>query len=282
MKLLILALSVNSEIFLTHFLKTYKEIESKISKYQNLNLTSRVYSQGFEVGKFLYNYPSLEVIRDDSVYHKNLSISEIRDYFTYKVLSELDQKGESPDYILHCDDDFKFNYKSMESIIANLEFMESNPDVGLVSMYYSKSPEFSKEEFYDLNPSRVATRSGILIRTCAFKGWGSEYKVRYFEECVLAERIYEQGYRVIHSHSDIIHKTKPTGLGLSQERKYGKNNIPYNGRKILCDLGMFVPSVGKTEDGSTYSRYDVPLRLSSKLEELHTFNHNRLLNSNSE
>lgn len=264
-KVLFLALSINEDILNTHFADSFHYInESNNCSESKVSHKAVVYTQGFNYHSITDN---ISFIRDDTVYHQGLSISEIRDYFTRKAI-----KDYRPDYILHCDDDFKFREKSMKAVLNDIEFMENHPEIGLSCMHYSKNgPGDTNGYQYDFNPSRVATRSGILFKTDSYEygDWGSPHKVRYFEECYLASMIYKKGYRIIHSSSPTIHKTKPTGLGLSLERKYGKNNIPDSGRKVLCDLGLLIPSTGKLDDGTEYSRYDVPLKTSDKLENLH-------------
>lgn len=263
-KVLFLALSVNEEILTSHFADSFRYINEFSSSFINQeDYRAVVYTQGFDYRASIDN---VDFIRDDTVYNQGLSISEIRDYFTSKAI-----ESYHPEYILHCDDDFKFREKSMKSVYNDIKFMEKHPEIGLSCMHYSKGgPDDINGYQYDFNPSRVATRSGILYKTCAYeKGdWGSDYKVRYFEECYLASMIYQKGYRIIHSSSPTIHKTKPTGLGLSLERKYGKNNIPQNGRKILHDQGLLTPSYNK--DGSP--RYDVPMRVSENLQSFHEIN----------
>lgn len=264
-RVLFLALSVNEDILDTHFANSFHYINESNDPIENdISYKAVVYTQGFDYNKKMNK---VDFIRDDTVYRKGLSISEIRDYFTKKAIEDY-----TPEYILHCDDDFKFRERSMKAVCNDIKLMEEFPEIGLSCMHYSKDgPEDNNGYQYDFNPSRVATRSGILFKTDSYEDgdWGSSYKVRYFEECYLASMIYKKGYRVIHSSSPTIHKTKPTGLGLSLERKYGKNNIPDSGRKVLCDLGLLIPSVGKLEDGTQYNRYDVPLKTSNKLENLH-------------
>lgn len=267
----ILALSINKDILESHFINTFKYIEDNIPKYENEFLINGVvYTQGFDQPKV---FDHCKFVRDDTVYNQGYSISEVRDYFTDKIA----YNPPHPDYIFHCDDDFKFGPRSLECIINDVRYMESCKDVGLSCMHYHKGGPDSDNYWYNFNPSRVATRSGILFKVSAYDGWGGENKVRYFEECVLATKIYLKGYRVVHSVSDIIHKTKPTGLGLSLERKYGKNNIPDSGRKILCDKGYLIPSKGTNEEGHTYYRYDVPLKTSELTEDTHFKNNLKLV-----
>lgn len=260
-KILILALSVSEETLVSHFEDSFREYVEGFSSDQ-VDLKSVVYLQGFSRES---PCKQLFYVRDDSFYNKGFSISEIRDYFTSRAIREY-----CPDYILSCDDDFKFRSSFIQSLLRDLKFFIDSPSAGLSCMHYHKyCPE--EEDLYEFNPSRVATRSGLFFRVSAYpeEGWGGQDKVRYFEECYLAAMIYKKGYQIYHSSSDTIHKTKPTGLGLSQEKKYGKNNIPFSGRKILCDKGYYVPSQGKLPDGSTYLRYDVPLKVSKILQKFH-------------
>lgn len=257
---LYLALSIDKEILETHFAGTF-DIINKSSCSQLYSYRAVVYTQGFTYDKEIDN---VEFVRDDTMYQKGYSISEIRDYFTDKALSRY-----SPEFVMHCDDDFKFQSVSSRSVYQDMIYMRSHPEVGLTCMHYHKDgPPMNFEYYYDFNPSRVATRSGILFRSDAFSTWGGEDKVRYFEEAVLATYIYHDGYKIKHSISNTIHKTKPTGLGLSLERKYGKSNIPQSGRKILHDQGLLTPSY--SQDGSP--RYDVPMKISESLQSSHEIN----------
>lgn len=258
-RILVLALSVNQDILCTHILNTWHLLRN--SKGISYDLQGVVFTQGFEHSS---DFDDLRLVRDDSHYKVGLSISEIRDYFTRKAIKEY-----RPDYILHCDDDFKFTPTSRQFLDRDFRYMESHPDVGVMCMYHCNANKY--ETPYDLEPSRVATRSGILIRTDAFETWGGADQVRYFEECVMAAYVYRKGYRVVHSVSSTIHITKSTGLGKSLEREYGEDNIPNNGRKILCDKGWFLPSRSK-EDGSVkYST--MILRNSPEFTEIHRKNH---------
>lgn len=266
-KVVILALSIDESILDSHFVSSFTNLRD--SK-EELDYNTVIFTQGFDYPDYV---EGISFIRDDTMYNKGYSISEIRDYFTRRVISEM-----KPEFILHCDDDFKFGVNSLKSICNDVKLMEDNKDVGLTCMHYCKSGPSDPPEYYDFNPSRVATRSGVLFRVEAYTTWGSEYKVRYFEECFLATEIYRRGYKVMHSVSDTIHKTKPSGLGLSQERQYGKNNIPYSARKILCDINYLVPSIGKDKDGNDYLRYDIPLRVSDSSFKLHNLYHKNLLN----
>lgn len=256
-RIIALALSVNEEILTTHFLKTWHHM--KITPTINYDLTGVIFTQGFDIST---DDPSLRITRDDSHYQSGYTISEIRDYFTKIAIEKY-----HPDYILHCDDDFKFTDNSKNFLTDDIEYAESHPDVGVMCMYHTSRSATP----YDLNPSQVATRSGILIRTDAFVTWGGESKVKYFEECVMAVHAYREGYRVVHTTTSTVHNTKPTGLGRSLEIKYGENNIPNNGRKIMCDEGYLLPAISK-QDGS--KRYDTTtLDLSPKLREEHDHNH---------
>lgn len=264
-KVLFLALSINPEILKSHFAGSFYHINENFTCLESkdnegITISAIVYTQGFDFEETIDN---VTFIRDDTMYNKGFTISEIRDYFTQKAIKEY-----HPDYILHCDDDFKFREHSLHSVLKDVRYFEKNPDVGLSCMHYHKGYDAYSQP-YDFNPSRVATRSGILFRVSAYQGWGGEHKIQYFEECYLATMIYKQGYRVIHTTSSTIHKTKPTGLGLSLERKYGKNNIPRSGRQILCDQGLLIPSKGKDSGGNEYLRYDVPLRVSESLKKFH-------------
>lgn len=259
-KVLFLALSVNSDILNTHFYESFEEfIEPQIINNSSLNydIKALVYIQGFGS---THTSGLIDFVRDDTMFNKGYSISEIRDYFTTKAITEY-----SPDYIFHCDDDFKFRSKSLYSVCRDLAYLESHPEVGMTNMHYRKGGPAESDEYYDFNPSRVATRMGILLRSNAYVSWGGEHKVTYFEECVLATYAYHAGYEIKHSISDIIHKTKPTGLGLSLERKYGKSNIPGSGRRVLSELGLLIPSTDKIGN----PRYDVPCRISNKLKTNH-------------
>lgn len=258
-KVLFLALSVNREILNSHFYESFvRFIEPAIKQSkEDFQIKALVYAQGFDMTS---SSEIIDIVRDDTVFNKGYSISEIRDYFTSKAIKEY-----NPKYIFHCDDDFKFRENSYYSVCRDLSYLDSHPEVGMTNMHYHKGGPSETDEYYDFNPSRVATRMGILFRTDAYVSWGGEHKVTYFEECVLAARAYEKGYEIKHSVSDIIHKTKPTGLGLSLERKYGKSNIPGSGRRVLSEEGLFIPRT----DCSGEPRYDVPCKLSDKLLELH-------------
>lgn len=265
-KVLFLALSVNEEILNTHFYETFvKFIEPKDSLQYDIK--ALVYVQGFGNSR---TSDLIDFVRDDAMFGKGYSISEIRDYFTQKAI-----KDYCPDYIFSCDDDFKFRDASLYSICRDVEYLESHPEVGLTNMHYHKGGPTEDDLYYDFNPSRVATRMGILFRTDAYVTWGGESKVIYFEECVLATYAYQKGYEIKHSVSDIIHKTRSTGLGLSLEHKYGKSNIPRSGRRVLSELGLLVPRT----DSEGNPRYDVPCKISKTLEESHIKNKERLLNN---
>ena len=258
--ILYLALSIDKEILDTHFAGTF-DLINKSSSSQLYSYRAVVYTQGFTYDKEVDN---VEFIRDDTMYRKGYSISEIRDYFTSKALANY-----NPEFVMHCDDDFKFQSESSRSVYQDMIYMKSHPEVGLTCMHYHKNgPPVDSEYYYDFNPSRVATRSGILFRSEAFSTWGGDSKVRYFEEAVLSTYIYRDGYDIKHSISNTIHKTKPTGLGLSLERKYGKSNIPQSGRRILHEQGYLIPSLDK--EGKP--RYDTPLKVSEDLQKLHEIN----------
>lgn len=266
-KVLITALSVNEETLKSHFLDTYRNLVNH-ELFNKLEIHTVIFTQGFTCETPTGS--TIDLIRDDTVFNKNLAISEIRNYFTEKLLKNYDF-----DYFYFCDDDFKFNTESLRALYNDIKFMNENPEVGVTSMHYKKGgPGDVLDYYYDFLPSRVAMCSGMVVKKEAFDNWG--HGVKYFEECVMAAYAYRRGYRVVHSLSNTIHRTKPTGLGISQERKYGKNNIPGNGRKVMCEEGLFIPAVGKDAEGSKFDRYDVPLKNSENLEKLHKLNRQKL------
>lgn len=260
-RVLITALSVDYKTLDEYFVRTYESlVNHELSN--KVDFHSVVFTQGFVYDKVV---KGIDFIYDDTMYGKGYSISEIRDYFTERLIEEYNF-----DYFYFCDDDFKFNTESLRSIYNDMTYMDINPEVGLTSMHYKKNgPGEVPDYYYDFLPSRVAMCSGMMVRKSAFNGWGGSLGIRYFEECSMAAYVYANGYRVVHSLSNTIHRTKPTGLGISQERQYGKNNIPKNGRRVMCEEGLFIPSIGKDENGNKFHRYDVPLKNSEKLEKLH-------------
>lgn len=276
----IVALSVDESILRSHYLDTYEYFLAANINPFGIVVEGLVYTQGYEI-KNSQLYTGVKIVRDDSMFRKGYVISEIRDYFTKRAFEENEY-----DYILSCDDDFKFRPRSHESILNDVLYMERYRNVGVTCMHYHKGgPDDSVLQdivlptyYYDFNPSRVATRSGIMIRKEAFVSWGGEDKVRYFEEAVMATYAYQEGFRVVHSLSDTIHKTKSTGLGQSLERKYGKNDIPQSGRQILHQKGLLDPSLDK--EGNP--RYDTPCKVSSKLLKDHLDNHRRRFNMGEE
>lgn len=265
-KILFLALSVSEEILNTHFYETFVKFIEPIGLFE-YDVQALVYIQGFGS---THTSGLIDFVRDDTMFNKGYSISEIRDYFTQKAI-----KDYCPDYILICDDDTKFGFASLYSVDCDVSYLEKHPEVGMTNMHYHKGGHDHSTKYYDFNPSRVAARSGILLRTDAYVTWGGENKVTYFEECVLATYAYQKGYEIKHSVSDIIHKSKPSGLGLSLERKYGKSNIPSSGRRVLSELGLLVPCT----DSEGNPRYDVPCKLSKSLQEIHNRNKERLLSN---
>lgn len=266
-KVLFLALSINEEILNTHFYETFVKFVEPIGPFLEYDIKALVYVQGFGNS---HTSGLIDFVRDDTMFGKGYSISEIRDYFTQKAINDY-----RPDYIFSCDDDFKFGSESLYYIDCDVSYLEEYSEIGMTNMHYHKGSYVCSTEYYDFNPSRVATRSGILFKTDAYVTWGGESKVTYFEECVLATYAYQKGYEIKHSVSDIIHKTKSTGLGLSLERKYGKSNIPGSGRRVLSELGLLIPRT----DSEGSPRYDVPCKISKSLEESHNRNKERLLSS---
>lgn len=266
-KVLVTALSVNKDTLESHFLNTYFNLTSH-ELFDELEISTVIFTQGYSYEGVVD--PAISLVRDDSVFNKGLAISDVRNYFTDKLF-----EGYDFDYLYFCDDDFKFNTESLRALYNDVKFMNENSDIGVTSMHYKKGgPGESLDYYYEFLPSRVAMCSGIVVKKEAFAGWGSG--VRYFEECVMAAYAYRKGYKVVHSISNTIHRTKSTGLGISQERKYGKNNIPGNGRKVMCEEGLFIPAVGKDSEGNRFNRYDVPLKNSKVLEESHRLNHQTL------
>lgn len=257
-KIIILVLSINKDILRSHFIGT---IRDKINRdySDECEIHAIVYTQGFDYDEEI---PRCTFIRDDTYYNKGYAISEIRDYFTDKVISDV-----NPDYLFICDDDSKFQEGSMEYIVDDFNYLEDNPEIGISCMYYHKNKP-NKEYRYTINPSKASIRSGMLIKSDAYYKWGGECHVPYFEEVVLAVRSYYNGYDTIHSVSNIIHKSKPQNLGLSLVTKYGKSKIPNNGREVMHKAGYLIPNY----DTEGYPRYDVPLKISNELETNHINN----------
>lgn len=262
-KIAVMALSVNINTFYSHYFSTCENFLSANMTDEDVIVEGLVYTQGFSWNIMT---TGLRVIRDDSMYKKGYSISEIRDYFTKKAFDDYGY-----DYILFCDDDFKFGSRSGECIIRDFRFMEENPDVGITNFHYNiKLDKRAYEgEYYDFNPSRVCTRSGIFVKRDAFVTWGGEDKVIYYEECVLAGEAYRKGYRVVHSIADIIHITKKSGLGKSLEREYKDNFAEMNGgRQVMHRKGYYDPV--KCKDGTI--DYRKPCKISKLLFESHLTN----------
>ena len=266
-KIGVMALTVNEEIFRSHYLATYENFFQANMTDLEVVVEGLVYTQGFDISE-KEEYTGLHVVRDDSVFKKGYSISEIRDYFTEKAFEDYGY-----DYILFCDDDFKFGSRSGECILRDFQFMESNPDVGITNFHYNirLDEETYSKEYYDFNPSRVCTRSGIFVKRDAFVTWGGGDMVIYYEECVLAGEAYRRGYRVVHSIADIIHITKKSGLGKSLEREYKDNfSDMVGGRQVMCRKGLYVPATDK--DGTV--NYRKPCKVSQVLADLHHNNNN--------
>lgn len=271
---LFFALSVNKEVLDDLFIKSYQQW-IKTSKYYNSDkVKAVVVTQGFDHDPA----DDITIVRDDTFVGSSKAISDIRNYLTDKHALIY-----HTDYIYFCDDDFKFRSESMRSVYQDMTYMDNNLFVGMTNLHIRKGgpPDIDEEEFpyYDYNPSQVSTRSGILVKTKAYDTynmWGDD--VRYFEECVLATKIYLKGYSVVHSYSDVVHRTKTTGLGRSQEIQYGKNFIPRNGRRVLVDQGILISPSVVEKDGVEYPRVDLPLKLSESAEEEHSRNRKNLYN----
>lgn len=266
----VLALSVNLDTFRTHYFATCENFlqANVLANDDDIFVEGLVYTQGYD---WPLSRTGLRIIRDDTMYNKGYSISEIRDYFTKKAFDEYGY-----DYILFADDDFKFGPRSGECILRDFDLMEDHRDVGITNFHYNIKLDCESYfgEYYDFNPSRVCTRSGIFVRRDAYVTWGGKDKVIYYEECVLACEAYMRGYRVVHSIADIIHITKRTGLGKTMEREYEDNfDEMVGGRQVMCRRGYFVPATNH----KGFPDYRKPCKISPIAQHRHDVNHERIV-----
>jgi hypothetical protein len=217
----------------------------------------------------------IEMIYDDTMFRKGLSISEIRDYFTSKYFMK------SSEFIYFCDDDFVFRERSLKILDRTVEYMKCHPAVGLINFFF-KGQNFSddpNESVTDHNMSvfKVGMRSGILVRRSAYHGWGSEEKIIYYEEAWLGTMVYVNGWDVLRTATDTIHRTIGSGLGKSIEKEYENNFEECNGgRQVLHRLGFQISA-----ERNGVHNFKSGGNLSEKSISLHNENRKKLFGNSS-
>lgn len=258
-KLTIVALSVNEDILESKLMKTYHHVYDELKDKISFQLI--VYAQGFD---YSFEIPKgVTVVRDDSQLGK--PISAVRNYFTGKVLVSFPSE-----YVLFIDDDFKFRPSSGLDISYNLNYMDSFKNVGLVNFKMTNKDCSNLEVYQEINPSFVYMRGGILVRTSAYHGWDLTERdfspCKYYEESILASKIYFQGYKICSSSTHTVHRTMSSGLGKSIEREYEghEEDLTQGGRQQLCDIGWFVPSMKNGKPN-----YRVPCKVTKYLKSCH-------------
>lgn len=260
-KLTIVALSVNEDILESKLMKTYHYVYDELKSKISFQLV--VYTQGFD---YSFEVPrGVTVVRDDSQLGK--SISTVRDYFTFKTQSEY-----PADYLLFIDDDFKFREDSGLDIFYNIAYMDSFEDVGLVNFKMTNKSCDDYKTYQEINPSFVYMRGGILVRDSAYHGWDLSDEgfpsCKYYEESILASKIYYYGYKVYASSTHTVHRTASSGLGKSIEREYEgrEEQLVQGGRQQLCEIGWFTPSMKNGKPN-----YRVPCKITKELVDSYEF-----------
>lgn len=266
-KVLMIALSIDEETLIPY----EDSLEKMAIKSEfDCELNVVIFTQGFGSScDSETNYLKIKYVRDDTVYNKGCAISEIREYFTKKAL---DLYPDS-EFIFFTDDDFRFQDKSRYYLDKSVNEMVNNPLIGLINFKRSNK-EYRLET---ISPTFVYTRGGILIRREAYNGW-SLYdlpKCTYYEEAILATKIYYNGYDIYSTSIDIINYTKRSGLGSTIKMQYKgrEEELTTGGQQQLVSAGLTEYKLKK--DGSP--NYAVVTKLSPSCIKIHRLNQKGIL-----
>lgn len=255
------ALSIDYNTFMNKLLLSYSK---NLSEYPAI-FCCQGYSEDekYSVNKFIVDnkLSKCKVIFDDAVYNKGLTISEIRDYFitTYHNLF-------NTEWTFVTDDDHYYNEGASEVFEVLNQYTDD--EIGLIEFKRKSNKADTPYREY-ANPYAVGLNAGLLVRSELLKsvGFGSKYKIRYWEECYLATLIYSLGYEVLSSNKlDVSYRNSKSGITRRLQDQYGKylENVPNSGWEVLSNLGMYTFKSDRHRNDSRYVT-----EMNTKLHSLH-------------